>query len=78
MLEFGAGKYYVKLINYDKQIIRVIDVNLADERCSLPSQPLDSGIHSNIRCQKLLFHTDIGFVNCSKPMKESTLKEFLH
>ncbi|KAK9223150.1 hypothetical protein WN944_011592 [Citrus x changshan-huyou] len=37
ILEFNSGKYYVNSISYDKCTISVVDVNLANGSCSLPS-----------------------------------------
>ncbi|KAJ0095133.1 hypothetical protein Patl1_15171 [Pistacia atlantica] len=41
ILQYLSGKYYVKEISYDYQIIKVVDVNLANRSFgALPSQPL--------------------------------------
>ncbi|XP_024046705.1 rust resistance kinase Lr10 [Citrus clementina] len=40
ILEFNSGKYYVNSISYDKCTISVVDVNLANGSCSLPSNYL--------------------------------------
>ncbi|KAI4313870.1 hypothetical protein L6164_026817 [Bauhinia variegata] len=74
ILEFGDGKYYVKSINYKDQTIQLVDVNLANGSCNLPSGTVDSEIHGDIRYQRFLPHVEISFVNCSKPINESTFK----
>ncbi|OMO72552.1 hypothetical protein COLO4_27574 [Corchorus olitorius] len=40
ILNFHGGKYYVKKISYDQHIIRVVDVNLANGSCGLPSKAM--------------------------------------
>ncbi|KAJ0094531.1 hypothetical protein Patl1_15156 [Pistacia atlantica] len=41
ILQYRSGKYYVKEISYDDQIIKVVDVNLANGSLgALPSQPV--------------------------------------
>ncbi|KAF7808826.1 rust resistance kinase Lr10-like [Senna tora] len=74
VLELGAGKYFVKSIDYEKQVIRVVDVDLADGvSCSLPSASLDSWLNGDIRYRNTVYsHIDVGFVNCSKPISDST------
>ncbi|KAJ0038905.1 hypothetical protein Pint_22151 [Pistacia integerrima] len=45
ILQYGSGKYYVKEISYDDQIIKVVDVNLANGSFgALPSQPLSFSV----------------------------------
>ncbi|KAI4313869.1 hypothetical protein L6164_026816 [Bauhinia variegata] len=73
ILEFGDGKYYVKSINYENQTIQLVDVNLANGSCNLPSGTVDL-FHTDIRYQRYFPHTEISFVNCSKPINDSTFK----
>ncbi|KAJ0038131.1 hypothetical protein Pint_22143 [Pistacia integerrima] len=52
ILQYLSGKYYVKEISYDYQIIKVVDVNLTNGGFgALPSQPLSfsktSTVHDN-------------------------------
>ncbi|KAI4357728.1 hypothetical protein L6164_001659 [Bauhinia variegata] len=72
ILEFGAGKYYVKSINYQTQRIRVVDANFANGICSLPMQPIRSyEVQGDIRYRGLVSNEEIGFVNCSKPINDT-------
>ncbi|KAI4313873.1 hypothetical protein L6164_026820 [Bauhinia variegata] len=71
ILEFGRGKYYVKSINYDQERIRVVDVNIADGNCSLPSQsPYADEVLDGYWAP--LSNSETSFVNCSKPIKNSS------
>ncbi|KAI4313871.1 hypothetical protein L6164_026818 [Bauhinia variegata] len=73
ILEFDAGKYYVKSINYDTKRIRVVDANLANETCSLPTQPIhDYNVMGDLRYKGIVYNEGIGFVNCSRPINDTS------
>ncbi|KAK2635292.1 hypothetical protein Ddye_030084 [Dipteronia dyeriana] len=40
ILELHSGQYYVKRISYENHIITIVDINLANGRCSLPHNSL--------------------------------------
>ncbi|KAJ0038901.1 hypothetical protein Pint_22157 [Pistacia integerrima] len=42
VIEVRSGKYYVKRISYDEQVIILVDVNLANGSCALPYKPLST------------------------------------
>ncbi|KAJ7954157.1 Kinase [Quillaja saponaria] len=64
MVDYLSGKYYVKQISYDKQIIRVVDANLADGSCSFPSKWLEViDIRFTLPVNSNISYTS--FLNCS-------------
>ncbi|KAJ0094533.1 hypothetical protein Patl1_15150 [Pistacia atlantica] len=81
ILQSGSGKYYVKEIFYDGQIIKVVDVNLANGNCgALPSRRLSlyetlnyddrdkMGLvikHVSFTGRKVRHYAETKFLNCS-------------
>lgn len=73
VLELLSGKYYVKKISYDKRIMRVVDVKLADGSCSLPYKPLSSNSLDNYFYSEIAYgrYYYASFVNCSGNMADN-------
>lgn len=64
----------MKNISYDKNIVRVVDINLANGSCNLPykSLPIDE-INTDIRYQDNILFTFLvytSFMNCSRTMSD--------
>ncbi|XWS35006.1 hypothetical protein CRYUN_Cryun21dG0088100 [Craigia yunnanensis] len=78
ILNFLEGKYYVKRIFYDKRIIRVLDVNLANGDCSLPqiSMGIDKVV-SDGRYGEIVAYSEFhaSFIRCSKKINDMVNRE---
>lgn len=76
LLEFNSGNYYVKKISYDQRIVRLLDVNLSDRRCSLPSKSLSiDELFFDSRYRGMLLNTDVSFLRCSKKISDPDYRE---
>ena len=73
ILESESGKYYVKTINYEQQIIRIVDVNLANGNCSLPTQTAYSWDFIGVGYWGVanLMNTEIAFVKCTRNISDA-------
>ncbi|GLT91884.1 hypothetical protein SLE2022_097460 [Rubroshorea leprosula] len=71
ILNFNSGKYYVKKIDYEESIIRLVDVNLANGSCSLPYFSLSMGeVLWDGRYIVILTNRQVDFLNCSKDLTD--------
>lgn len=71
ILEIFPGKYYVKNISYTDNLLRLVDVNLANGSCSLPSGSLQNvdGFVQDVRYKGHVNYTtesSIRFIKCSR------------
>ncbi|XP_065861173.1 LEAF RUST 10 DISEASE-RESISTANCEUS RECEPTOR-LIKE PROTEIN KINASE-like 2.5 [Euphorbia lathyris] len=76
ILQFHSGKYFVKQISYDTQIIRLVDFNLAPAKCSLPYNSLSiDDLRSDSRYRGLVSSTFTSFFRCSNEIKDQSYRE---
>ncbi|EEF36092.1 kinase, putative [Ricinus communis] len=76
ILEFHSGKYYVNQISYDKHIIRLVDVNLANGSCNLPyiSVSVDE-VRGDSRYRGLVSSTFTSFFRCSSEINDQAYRD---
>ncbi|KAL5763401.1 hypothetical protein ACOSP7_019665 [Xanthoceras sorbifolium] len=78
ILEFHSGKYYVKKISYSEQIIRIVDVNLANGSCGLPYKSLS--VEEILHDRRYKVETDhsrglASFIRCSTNLTDRAYLE---
>ncbi|KAL6193343.1 hypothetical protein ACLB2K_034427 [Fragaria x ananassa] len=80
ILEIFPGKYYVKNISYDENVIRLVDVNFANgSSCSLPSGSVVTrkGDVKDLRFVRLgAERTYTQFVKCSRNISQADVTAF--
>ncbi|GKU90252.1 hypothetical protein SLEP1_g4262 [Rubroshorea leprosula] len=71
ILNFLSGRYYVKRISYEERVIRLVDFNLADVRCSLPFTNLSmADVLWDGRYSAVLSYHHVNFLTCSKNLTD--------
>ncbi|KAK9277284.1 hypothetical protein L1049_006824 [Liquidambar formosana] len=76
IFEFHRGNYYVRQISYEKQTIRVVDVNLASGSCGLPNRSLSlSEVNGDSRYRGFVYNIYTNFVNCSTVISDPSYRQ---
>lgn len=76
ILEFHSGKYFVKQISYDRHIIRLVDINLANGSCNLPYKSVSiNEVKYDSRYRGLVSSTFASFFRCSSEINDPAYRK---
>ncbi|XP_050224580.1 LEAF RUST 10 DISEASE-RESISTANCE LOCUS RECEPTOR-LIKE PROTEIN KINASE-like 2.5 [Mercurialis annua] len=76
IIQFHSGKYLVLQISYEKHVIRLVDVNLANGSCNLPYVSVSvEEMSGDSRYIGLVSSTFTSFVNCSSKFNDQAYRE---